>query len=82
MNPKAWTMALTAVSVYSPSQSVAAMAFVAAVFGVINLPCVSLWTTMGQQLQRVLTNPARLRAFNILMAVLLVGSLYPVLLPA
>ncbi len=81
VNPKAWTMALTAISVYSPSQSLSAVAFVAAVFGVINLPCVSLWTTLGQQMQRVLTNPARLRAFNILMAVMLVGSLYPVLLP-
>jgi threonine/homoserine/homoserine lactone efflux protein len=81
VNPKAWTMALTAVSVYSPSQSVVAMAFVAAVFGAINLPCISLWTTMGQQLQRILTSPARLRVFNITMAMLLVGSLYPVLIP-
>ena len=81
VNPKAWTMALTAVSVYSPSQSVAAMAFVAAVFGTINLPCVSLWTTLGQQLQGILTSPARLRFFNIAMAILLVASLYPVLLP-
>jgi threonine/homoserine/homoserine lactone efflux protein len=81
VNPKAWTMALTAVSVYSPSQSVVAMAFVAAVFGAINLPCISLWTTLGQQLQRILTSPARLRVFNITMAMLLVGSLYPVLIP-
>ena len=82
VNPKAWTMALTAVSVYSPSQDVAAMAFVAAVFGAINLPCISLWTTMGLQLQRILTSERRLRAFNMTMALLLVGSLYPVLTPA
>lgn len=81
VNPKAWTMALTAISVYSPSQSTAAIAFVAAVFGAINLPCISLWTTLGQQMQRLLTNPARLRAFNISMALILVGSLYPVLSP-
>ena len=81
VNPKAWTMALTAVSVYSPSQSVVAMAFVAGVFGAVNFPCISLWTSLGQQLRRILTNPLRLRAFNVLMAVLLVGSLYPVLLP-
>lgn len=79
VNPKAWTMALTAVSVYSPSQSVAAVAFVAAVFGAVNLPCISLWTTLGQQLQNLLTSRLRLRAFNITMAVLLVTSLYPVL---
>ena len=82
VNPKAWTMALTAVSVYSPSQSIAAMAFVAGVFGAINLPCISLWTTLGMQLRRILTSPSRLRAFNLSMAILLVGSLYPVLLPA
>ena len=82
VNPKAWTMALTAVSVYSPSQDVSAMAFVAVVFGAINMPCICIWTTMGFQLQRILTSEKRLRAFNVTMAVLLVGSLYPVLLPA
>ncbi|MEH6550061.1 MAG: LysE family translocator [Pseudomonadales bacterium] len=78
VNPKAWTMALTAVSIYSPSTSLVAVALVAAVFGAINFPCIGVWTTMGQQLQRVLTNPARLRVFNVGMALLLVGSLYPV----
>ncbi|MDB4261264.1 LysE family translocator [bacterium] len=81
VNPKAWTMALTAVSVYSPSHSLTAVAFVAGVFGAINFPCIGIWTTMGQQLQRILTNPMRLRAFNVSMALLLVGSLYPVLMP-
>jgi len=81
VNPKAWTMALTAVSVYSPSQDLTAVAFVAAVFGAVNLPCISFWTGMGQQLQRMLTSPRRLRVFNVLMALLLVGSLYPVLMP-
>lgn len=32
-------------------------------------------------MRRVLTNPARMRAFNVVMAVLLVASLYPVLAP-
>ena len=81
VNPKAWTMALTAISVYSPSQSLTAIAFVAAVFGAINLPCISVWTGMGQALQKVLTNPARLRVFNWVMAGMLVASLYPVLYP-
>jgi threonine/homoserine/homoserine lactone efflux protein len=80
VNPKAWTMALTAITIYSPSRNVAAVAFVAAVFGIVNLPCISLWTSLGQQLQRVLTSPMRLRVFNITMALLLVSSLYPVLI--
>ncbi len=80
VNPKAWTMALTAVSVYSPSQNVGAVALVAAVFGSINLPSVSLWTLLGQQLRKLLSSSRRLVAFNVSMAALLVASLYPVLL--
>ena len=80
VNPKAWTMALTSVAVYAPSQSLLAVGFVALVFGAINLPCVSLWTVLGEQLRHFLSKPERLRVFNWVMALLLVGSLYPVLL--
>jgi threonine/homoserine/homoserine lactone efflux protein len=81
VNPKAWTMALTALSVYAPSQSVGAVLVVAVIFGTVNLPCISFWTMMGQQLQRLLTSSRRLVVFNVGMALLLVASLYPVLLP-
>ena len=81
VNPKAWTMALTALTVYAPSQSLGAVLLVAGVFGLINLPCVSAWTLLGQQLQLLLTSRRRLVVFNITMAALLVGSLYPVLFP-
>lgn len=79
VNPKAWTMALGAIALYAPGQEVAAVLWVAAVFGLVNLPCVSSWTVLGMTLRRALQNPARLRAFNITMALLLVASLYPVL---
>lgn len=78
VNPKAWAMALTAVSVYAPSQNLAAITLVAVIFGAINLPSVGSWTLLGQQMQRLLTNPRRLRIFNVTMATLLVASLYPV----
>ena len=81
VNPKAWTMALTAVTVYTPDTTLPAIALVALVFAVINLPTVSTWTVLGQQMARLLTSPARLRAFNWTMAVLLVASLYPVVFP-
>ena len=81
VNPKAWAMALTAVTVYSLGTSVLAVAAVAATFGLVNGPAVSTWTILGQQMRRFLTNPARLRAFNWTMAALLMASLYPVLLP-
>lgn len=78
VNPKAWAMALTAVSVYAPSQNLEAIALVAIIFGAVNLPSVSSWTVLGQQIRRVLTKPIRLRIFNITMALMLVASLYPI----
>lgn len=79
VNPKAWAMALTAVTVYAPSQELAVIVVVAGVFSAVNLPSVTFWAVLGQQAQRILTNQRRLRVFNITMALLLVGSLYSVL---
>lgn len=78
VNPKAWSMALTTVTAYTPDTTLAAIALVALVFGAINLPSVSIWTLLGQQMARILTNAARLALFNRTMATLLIASLYPV----
>ena len=78
-NPKAWMMVVSALTFYAADQSLAAVLLVAAVFGAINLPCISVWTVLGQEMRRVLTSPARLRAFNWTMAALLVLSLWPIL---
>jgi threonine/homoserine/homoserine lactone efflux protein len=82
VNPKAWTMALTAITVYNPTQENTGALLVAAIFGIVNLPSISVWTIIGQQMQRWLANPKTLRAFNWGMAGLLVASLYPVLFPS
>lgn len=80
VNPKAWYMALTAVTAYTPEGSgVWGAVFVAAVFACTNLPSITVWTGMGTQLRRILTNPARLRMFNWTMAGLLVLTLVPIL---
>ena len=79
VNPKAWQMALTAITLYAPDRSMVAILWVGLVFALINLPSVSTWTVMGQQMGRILSSPARLRAFNWSMATLLVASLIPVL---
>ncbi len=79
INPKAWAMALTAISVYTPSQTLSSVLVVAAVFGMINLPAVGSWAILGLQMRRLLTKPTRLRNFNIAMALLLILSAYPVL---
>ena len=81
VNPKAWTMALTAISAYAPGHSLTAILLVAAIFGAVNLPSVSSWTVLGQQMARFLTNPRRLMLFNWTMGALLVASLYPVIWP-
>ena len=78
VNPKAWTMALTSTAIYSPSRTLEAIALVALVFGLVNLPCISVWAVMGQQISRFLTSTRRLKTFNFVMAGLLVASLYPV----
>jgi threonine/homoserine/homoserine lactone efflux protein len=79
VNPKAWAMALTANTVYVSDSSIYILILVCIAYAAINLPSVSFWTVLGQQMARFLTNPRRLRAFNWTMAILLVASLYPVL---
>lgn len=78
VNPKAWAMALGAIGAFAPDRTVWAILWVGLVFGVINLPCVSIWTVLGQQMARVLTNQTRRVWFNVGMAVLLILTLVPV----
>lgn len=80
VNPKAWTMALTAVTVYAPDTTWPTLGIVLAIFGAVNLPCVTAWTALGQQIARVLHTRARLVLFNRGMALLLVASLVPLML--
>ncbi|MBW8754342.1 MAG: LysE family translocator [Sphingomonadales bacterium] len=82
VNPKAWTMALTAAAVYLPKEGRALAVFVVAiVFGLVNLPSIMVWAAAGVQLRRLLHRPRAYRTFNVFAAVLLVASLYPVLMP-
>lgn len=79
VNPKAWTMALTAVAAYTlPAQPWVSLALIAIVFGVVNIPCVSAWAALGVQMRRFLNDPGKLRVFNVTAALLLVASLYPI----
>ncbi len=79
VNPKAWTMALAAVTVYAPQPVTHKdVITVAIIFGIINLPCISVWLLLGVKMRRFLTTPARLRGFNWTMAGLLLLSLAPI----
>ena len=79
VNPKAWAMALSSVSLFVPSLSFSSVLIVAVVFVVVGVPCVSAWTLLGEQLQMKLGTKKRLRRFNAVMSLTLVASVLPML---
>ncbi len=79
INPKAWWMAVSMCSAYLPANPpLSLLLTAAAIFVIINIPTVSLWTYLGSQMRRWLNEPKKLMAFNYTMAVLLVTSLIPI----
>lgn len=80
VNPKAWAMALTAITTYTPaSHPLPSVLSVALIFGAVNLPSIAVWVLLGTQIRRHLSDPVKLRVFNIVAAALLLSSLYPIL---
>ncbi|CAN7352613.1 LysE family translocator [Rhizobium sp. LjRoot98] len=80
INPKAWVMAVTAMATYTSEQAyLASVLIVGVIFAIVNVPSVSTWAGFGSALRQWLSEPARLKWFNITMAVLLVLSLWPML---
>jgi threonine/homoserine/homoserine lactone efflux protein len=79
VNPKAWIMAIGAITTYTPHENfVSNVLLIAALFALVNCPSVGLWTIAGSLLRNWLNNVRALRVFNISMALLLVASLYPI----
>jgi threonine/homoserine/homoserine lactone efflux protein len=80
VNPKAWVMAVTAMAVYSnPDSPFVSVLLISAAFGIVNLPCVSVWAGFGTALRGFLSDPVRLKWFNIAMGLLLAATLWPML---
>jgi threonine/homoserine/homoserine lactone efflux protein len=80
VNPKAWVMAVTAMAIYTrPEAPVSSVLFVAVAFALVNFPSVSTWAGFGMALSGFLSDPTRLKWFNIAMGLLLVASLWPML---
>ena len=80
VNPKAWVMALGAITTYLPAEhSLGQLLFLVAVLGIINLPSTGSWALFGSSMRRYLQDPKFLRIFNAAAAAALVLSLYPVL---
>ena len=82
VNPKAWSMALSAITLYASGRDLTAVLWVAGTYVAVSVISTTSWTVLGQQMRRLLKSPGRLRAFNWIMAALLVATLVPVLWPA
>lgn len=80
VNPKAWAMGLSAITLYAPNKSLFAVLMVTSVFAIISFPAISVWAWLGIMVRQWLTSHRRYRVFNITMALLLIASLYPVLI--
>ena len=84
VNPKAWIMALGSVATYTTvgGQVLAEVLVIAGVFGFVSLASTTTWTFAGVGIARLLQGSARgLRAFNVVMVLLLVASVIPFIQP-
>ncbi|EDX86670.1 translocator protein, LysE family [Synechococcus sp. PCC 7335] len=76
VNPKAWVMAISGMSLYTSSQQpVRSTIIVTILFSVLNWPCVCSWALFGSALRGFLADPVRLRWFNVAMGALLAASI-------
>lgn len=83
VNVKGWVMAIGIITAYSavagfPWNIVIQAALMFVMGGLSSL----VWALFGSSLRSFLTSPKAVRAFNIVMAVLLLASLYPVFMDA
>jgi len=80
VNPKAWAIALGAVTTYAAKDQLALdVAMIALIITLVTAPSIGVWTTFGVGMKRILSQPWHMRVFNIGMALLLVLSLYPLI---
>ncbi|MEC8579255.1 MAG: LysE family translocator [Pseudomonadota bacterium] len=80
VNPKAWSMALSAITLYASGRDLISVLWVAGMYVLCSCISTTSWTVLGTGIRHLLANPMRLRIFNWSMAALLVLSLVPVLL--
>jgi len=80
VNPKAWSMALGAITLYATTRDLLAIVAVAATYMAIGSLSATSWTVLGTGIRRLLDKPGRLTAFNWSMAALLLASLIPAFL--
>lgn len=83
VNPKTWMMAVGVAATYTPREDYFPQLLLAgALLALVSFPSISMWTLFGQWVAGTLRSPAARRRFNLLMAGLLLLSLYPFVLEA
>ena len=83
INPKAWLMAVGAISAYTAGpggQLYLQVAIIALITLVVSIGSTLTWAAFGAGIRRWLRSPAALRCFNIAMALSLVASMVPILI--
>lgn len=79
VNPKAWIMATSSVAAFTTGNAdiFLQVLVIALIFFTVAFPCTGLWLFFGVWLKKILKAPSHQRAFNIIMASLLVLSITP-----
>lgn len=80
VNPKAWLMAVSVTSafIFPDRAMLPQLGTIVLLSAVVGLPSILSWALLGSGAGRLLGSRARLRLFNVTMAVLLVASILPV----
>jgi threonine/homoserine/homoserine lactone efflux protein len=83
VNPKAWFIVTTALSVYAPPTSTPFVGTLLVAGGfALSGNCTALtWTALGDRLRLFFESPRRLQVFNISAAILLILTLVPIFWP-
>ena len=82
VNPKAWVICITAVSLFYPSDEniIIGTVFMVVMSTVINIPSISMWALGGSVIRNYLTNQKLKKIIECLLAILLVGTAISIIL--
>ncbi|MCZ8259663.1 MAG: LysE family translocator [Beijerinckiaceae bacterium] len=78
VNPKAWAMVVGAIAAYTvPENYTGSLVIITLVYALTGTPGSLAWAAFGAALRNFLRDPVKVRWFNLVMAILLIASLYP-----
>ena len=82
VNPKAWVICITAVSLFYPRDEniILGTVFMIVMSTIINIPSISMWALGGSVIRNYLTNEKLKKIIECLLAILLVGTAISIIL--